>query len=157
MKSRAIVLLFARQKTEFIQRPFQFVQHCPVNQFEFLASSLQLPQRLILSYPFCYEIGRQIFHINSNFITLHQGPIQITERETRNDKRKSKFRLSFRLRLSFLVFKLSHSFLVSFLVQFFSFIVSPIQITNQTQTINEKPNEKRMKFIDSSEPSIKFR
>ena len=58
------------------------------------------------------------------------GPIQISERETRNDKRKSKFRLSFRLRLSFLVYKLGHSLIVSFIVQLFSFIVSPIQITS---------------------------
>ena len=85
------------------------------------------------------------------------GPIQIIERETIRETIKVVYRFSFRMRLSFLVYKSSHSFLVSFLVQFFSFIVSPIQIIMKAQTRNEKPYEKRMKFIVGSEPTRKFR
>ena len=87
----------------------------------------------------------------------HLGPIQIIERETIRETIKVVYRFSFRLSLSFLVYKSSHSFLVSFLVQFFSFIVSPIQIIMLAQTRNEKPYEKRMKFIVGSEPTRKFR
>ena len=86
-----------------------------------------------------------------------QGPIQIIERETIRETIKVVYRFSFRLSLSFLIYKSSHSFLVSFLVQFFSFIVSPIQIIMLAQTRNEKPYEKRMKFIVGSEPTRKFR
>ena len=88
---------------------------------------------------------------------IDQGPIQIIERETIRETIKVVYRFSFRLSLSFLVYKSCHSFLVSFLVQFFSFIVSPIQIIMLAQTRNEKPYEKRMKFIVGSELTRKFR